>query len=89
MPKMKCRCDYIFRFNANAEAHEQLLLPMKFMFEIGNDLERGPLTSDEFSDRGLMSWRNVHPCPQCGRVYIETQPGSDEFDCYVKEEPES
>lgn len=86
MPKMKCKCDYIFRFSGKAEDYEQALLPMKFIFEITDDLEKGSITSDEFSDKGLMSWRNVHPCPKCGRLYIETQPGSDEFDCYVRED---
>jgi hypothetical protein len=89
MPKMKCRCDYVFRFNGNAEDYEQCLLPMKFIFDVTDDLEKGSLTSDEFSDRCLMNWRNVHPCPTCGRVYIETKPGSDVFECYVKEEPPS
>lgn len=37
---------------------------------------------DDFSAR----CRDVCPCPQCGRIYMETEPRSAMFDVYVKED---
>lgn len=89
MAKDVCKCGFVFRFDGNAEDYEQCLLSMKFIFDMENDIEERGITSDEFSDRCVTNWRNVHPCPECGRIYIETKPGSDQFKSYVREDLES
>jgi hypothetical protein len=82
---MKCKCGYVFQFDIETEDYEQCLLPLKFVEQMEDDLRDKGLTGEEFADRFAMNRRNVHPCPECGRVYIETRPRSKSFECYVKE----
>jgi len=85
MARLACRCGYIFHFNIETEGYEQCLFQLKFVEEVTEALEEGRLNSDEFSSDCAMNFRDVHPCPECGRVYIETEPRSGIFDIYIRE----
>ena len=85
MAKMMCRCGYVFRFNDSTEEHEQCLLHWRFLLESAESLRQKKIDGSEFFSNCVEVGRNAHPCPECGRIYIETSADSNEYDVYVKE----
>jgi hypothetical protein len=90
MAKMACPCGYVFKFDVDPEKYDRCLLPMKFILDTAESLDNGQVDGDEFFSRCSSSGLDVHICPQCGRVHIETEEGSGIFAAYVREtKPES
>lgn len=85
MPKMGCRCGYIFDFSVDTTENELTLFQKTFIANTADLLDEGKLSSDDYFSRSVASGRDVNPCPECGRIYIETNARSGIFDSYVKE----
>lgn len=85
MAKMMCACGYVFHFHDGTEEYELSLLPWKFMVESADSLRKKQIDESDFLSNCIAIGRDAHPCPRCGRFYIETAAGSGEYDAYVKE----
>jgi len=86
MAKMACRCGYIFSFQTGVEDYEQYLISWKNLFGAAEALNKGPLNGDDFFSRYVEDGLDVHPCPQCGRIWVEAEVDSGEFESYIKED---
>ena len=85
MPKMACECGYIFDLTGDTTENELSLFRQTFVERTAELLEEGKLSADDFFSSCVASSRDVHPCPKCGRMHIETKERSGIFDVYVKE----
>lgn len=86
MPKMACRCGHIFDFTGDTTEDELSLFQQTFIEKTAELLDEGKLSADDFFSSCVASSRDVNPCPECGRIYIEDKPRSGRFDVYVKED---
>lgn len=86
MPKLVCRCNHVMRIDFKTESHEQCLVPLGFIEDAVLGSERQQLDGEKFFDDFSAIARDVYPCPECGRIYIETEERSGEFDIYIKED---
>jgi hypothetical protein len=86
MAKMACRCGHVFRFDVETKEHELSLFPWTFIENTTDKFDEGKLSADDFYSSCVASSRDVHPCSECGRIYIETKERSGVFDVYVKED---
>jgi hypothetical protein len=85
MAKMMCKCGNVFHFHDGREDYELSLLPWKFMLDSADALRKGEINESDFLSNCIAIGRDAHPCPKCGRIYIETESGSGEYDSYIKE----
>jgi hypothetical protein len=85
MPKMACRCGYIFDFTGDTTENEMSLFRQTFIEKTAELLDEGKLSADDFYSNCVSSSRDVHPCPECGRLYIESKERSGIFDVYIRE----
>lgn len=86
MPKMTCRCDYVFDFTGDTSENELSLFQQTFIEKTAELLDAKELDGDRFFSSCVLASRDVHPCPKCGRIYVEAKPRSGVFDVYVKED---
>lgn len=86
MPKMACRCGHTFDFTRDPTENEMRLFRQTFIEKTAELLDEGKLSGDDFFSSCVAAARHVHPCPECGRIYIEAKPRSGMFDVYVKED---
>jgi hypothetical protein len=84
MSKFACKCGYVIDLVKSPAPEEFMLVPQSNIDKAGILIDRGDLhDSDAYftliDDRS----KDVLLCPNCGRVWIESDPGK--FDSYIKE----
>lgn len=85
MPKMACPCGFIFKLDVDPKEYDRCLLPMKVLLDTAQALDDGRVDGDEFFFNCSSTGLDVHICPQCARVHIETEDGSGKFAAYIRE----
>lgn len=86
MSQMACRCGHVFALVGDTTENEMSLFRQIFVEKTAELLDEGKLSGDDFFSRCVSSARQVHPCPRCGRIYIETKARSGVFDVFINED---
>lgn len=84
MPKFGCKCGCVMNLSTGWESYELALIPEKNIEEISCLLESNEaLDVDGFFERIDKDRVGVLRCPQCERLWLETESGV--YQSYVKE----
>lgn len=89
MSKFQCGCGFVMVFQTDSLPYDMHLIPDRSVTELGNDLDVFDFSKEEERDKlfdNLLKDRiKVMDCPNCDRIYIETEVRTDKFNSYIRE----
>lgn len=86
MPKFNCKCGFTQNISAGWFDCEIVILKQMDVEEAGELIERSSTINEEIfldfiDERKIVAYK----CPECQRIYIETDRANNNFQCYALE----
>ncbi len=83
MPKFGCVCGHVMNLSTDWQDYELALVPEQVIADISDELRSNSMLAAQlFDERISARARQVHLCPACGRLHLET---AGKFISYVAE----
>ena len=87
MPKVACRCRYVFDLSPDAPPYVHALLAFSVIFQLLAKADERALEVGEMEHALLEKRQEVLLCPNCGRLLIESRAKPGFYDSYTPELP--
>jgi hypothetical protein len=83
MPKVVCKCGYIFNLTVTPSDDEHLLVPESVVESV---IDSDKYTSNDVVNLYTDEGRSVLICPRCGRLYLQRKEDPATYTSYVPED---
>lgn len=85
MPQFGCRCGFVLHLSEIPNEHEHLLVPDTTVEEIADYVGTGDGDMEKYYDLIDARSKPVIICPECGRLWLSSDPESRVYESYFKE----
>lgn len=88
MPKVMCRCGWVFDLGPIPAKDEFEVIPEKHLLDVVAQATAKQMTDEQLFMLIDTKSRMAYICPKCGRIFLETGVDTKRYEFYKKEDDE-